>query len=143
MEYVIFGWLGALILFIAVEIATVSLTTIWFAAGSFIALVLNLCKTPLAVQVAAFFVVSLLALIFARPYFEKLIKRGEVKTNVDSLVGMQAKVTETINNCEGTGAAVVNGQEWTARNIVPGEVIEAGEIVEIVEISGVKLIVKK
>ena len=90
MEYVIFGWLGAFILFIAVEIATVSLTTIWFAAGSFIALVLNLCKTPLAVQVAAFFVVSLLALIFARPYFEKLIKRGEVKTNVDSLVGMQA-----------------------------------------------------
>ena len=142
MEYVIFGWLGALILFIAVEIATVSLTTIWFAAGSFIALVLNLCKTPLAVQVAAFFVVSLLALIFARPYFEKLIKRGEVKTNVDSLVGMQAKVTETINNCEGTGAAVVNGQEWTARAEKGTKIFEQGEMVEIVCISGVKLIVK-
>lgn len=142
MEYVIFGWLGALILFIAVEIATVSLTTIWFAAGSFIALVLNLCKTPLAVQVAAFFVVSLLALIFARPYFEKLIKRGEVKTNVDSLVGMQAKVTETINNCEGTGAAVVNGQEWTARAEEGTKIFEQGEMVEIVCISGVKLIVK-
>lgn len=142
MEYVIFGWLGALILFIAVEIATVSLTTIWFAAGSFIALVLNLCKTPLAVQVAAFFVVSLLALIFARPYFEKLIKRGEVKTNVDSLVGMQAKVTETINNGEGTGAAVVNGQEWTARAEEGTKIFEQGEMVEIVCISGVKLIVK-
>lgn len=142
MEYVIFGWLGALILFIAVEIATVSLTTIWFAAGSLIALILNLCKAPLAVQVAAFFVVSLLALIFARPYFEKLIKRGEVKTNVDSLVGMQAKVTETINNGEGTGAAVVNGQEWTARAEEGTKIIEQGEMVEIVSISGVKLIVK-
>lgn len=31
MEYVIYGWLGALILFLVIEIATTSLTTIWFA----------------------------------------------------------------------------------------------------------------
>ena len=73
----------------------------------------------------------------------KALKSNELKTNVDSLIGKQAKVTENISNIDDTGAAVVNGQEWTARNIVPGEVIEAGEIVEIVEISGVKLIVKK
>ncbi len=143
MEYLVWGWLGALILFIIIEIATTSLTTIWFAGGSLAAFLANVLNAPLWLQIVLFIVVSLVLLIFTRPIMLKAMKSGELKTNVDSLIGKQAKVTENISNIDDTGAAVVNGQEWTARNVVPGEVIEAGEIVEIVEISGVKLIVKK
>ena len=50
MEYIIYGWLGALILFLVIEIATTSLTTIWFAGGTVVALILNLCKAPFAAQ---------------------------------------------------------------------------------------------
>ena len=50
MEYVIYGWLGALILFLVIEIATTSLTTIWFAGGTVVAIILNLCKAPFAAQ---------------------------------------------------------------------------------------------
>lgn len=142
MEYVVFGWLGALILFIIIEIATVNLATIWFAAGSLVALIFNLCKAHIAVQIVVFFVVSLLMLIFARPYLEKAIKKDNIKTNVDSIVGSTAKITETVNNLEGIGTAVVNGLEWTARAEDDSRIIEAGEIVEIVAVSGVKLIVK-
>jgi membrane protein implicated in regulation of membrane protease activity len=143
MEYLVWGWLGALILFIVIEIATTSLTTIWFAGGALAAFLANVLNGPLWLQIVLFIVVSLLLLIFTRPIMLKALKSNELKTNVDSLIGKQAKVIENISNIDDTGAAVVNGQEWTARNIVPGEVIEAGEIVEIVEISGVKLIVKK
>ncbi|MBO5228564.1 MAG: NfeD family protein [Lachnospiraceae bacterium] len=143
MEYLVWGWLGALILFIIIEIATTSLTTIWFAGGSLAAFLANVLNAPLWLQIVLFIVVSLVLLIFTRPIMLKAMKSGEFKTNVDSLIGKQAKVTENISNIDDTGTAVVNGQEWTARNVVPGEVIEAGEIVEIVEISGVKLIVKK
>ena len=143
MEYLVWGWLGALILFIIIEIATTSLTTIWFAGGSLAAFLANVLNAPLWLQIVLFIVVSLVLLIFTRPIMLKAMKSSELKTNVDSLIGKQAKVTENISNIDDTGAAVVNGQEWTARNVVPGEVIEAGEIVEIVEISGVKLIVKK
>ncbi len=143
MEYLVWGWLGALILFIIIEIATTSLTTIWFAGGSLAAFLANVLNAPLWLQIVLFIVVSLVLLIFTRPIMLKAMKSSELKTNVDSLIGKQAKVTENISNIDDTGTAVVNGQEWTARNVVPGEVIEAGEIVEIVEISGVKLIVKK
>ena len=143
MEYLVWGWLGALILFIIIEIATTSLTTIWFAGGSLAAFLANVLNAPLWLQIVLFIVVSLVLLIFTRPIMLKAMKSGELKTNVDSLIGKQAKVTENISNIDDTGTVVVNGQEWTARNVVPGEVIEAGEIVEIVEISGVKLIVKK
>lgn len=143
MEYLVWGWLGALILFIIIEIATTSLTTIWFAGGSLAAFLANVLNAPLWLQIVLFIVVSLVLLIFTRPIMLKAMKSGELKTNVDSLIGKQAKVTENISNIDDTGTAVVNGQEWTARNVVLGEVIEAGEIVEIVEISGVKLIVKK
>lgn len=54
MEYVIYGWLGALILFLVIEIATTSLTTIWFAGGTVVALILNLCKAPFAAQAVSF-----------------------------------------------------------------------------------------
>lgn len=143
MEYLVWGWLGALILFIIIEIATTSLTTIWFAGGSLAAFLANVLNAPLWLQIVLFIVVSLVLLIFTRPIMLKAMKSSELKTNVDSLIGKRAKVTENISNIDDTGTAVVNGQEWTARNVVPGEVIEAGEIVEIVEISGVKLIVKK
>ena len=143
MEHLVWGWLGALILFIIIEIATTSLTTIWFAGGAFAAFLANVLKAPLWLQIVLFIVVSLVLLLFTRPIMLKAMKSSELKTNVDGLIGVKAKVTETINNLDETGTAVVNGQEWTARNVNPEEVIEPGEIVEIVEISGVKLIVKK
>lgn len=94
MEYVIYGWLGALILFLVIEIATTSLTTIWFAGGTVVALILNLCKAPFAAQAVSFFVISLALLILARPVLDKAMKKNHVKTNIDSLIGEKAKVTE-------------------------------------------------
>ncbi|WP_334304419.1 NfeD family protein [Extibacter muris] len=42
-----------------------------------------------------------------------------------------------------TGKAVVNGQEWTVRPQDETQVIRKGELIEVVKISGVKLIVKR
>ena len=71
------------------------------------------------------------------------MNRRAVKTNADSLVGKQARVTSEINNSLQTGSAVVNGQEWTARANKDGEIYPADTLVEIRAIQGVKLIVQK
>lgn len=142
MEYIIYGWLGALILFLVIEIATTSLTTIWFAGGTVVALILNLCKAPFAVQAVSFFVISLALLILARPVLDKAMKKNHVKTNIDSLIGEKAKVTEKINNIDETGAVFINGLTWTARSKDSNKIIEPGEVVEIKAVSGVKLIVQ-
>ncbi len=143
MEPVIWIWLALLIVFIVFELSTTSLTTIWFAGGALVALILALVKAPLWAQIVVFIVVSLLLLFFTRPLLTKVLKVGTTKTNVDSLIGQRAKVIVEIDNDKEMGYAVVNGQEWTARSENDSDVIPEDEMVEIVGISGVKLIVKR
>lgn len=80
---------------------------------------------------------------FTRPVFTKIFKIGSAKTNVEGLIGRKAKVVSEIDNNRQTGCAVVGGQEWTARAEDDAEIIPADAMVEIVNISGVKLIVKR
>lgn len=138
----IWVWLGIMVVLIVFELCTTSLTTIWFAGGALIALIMALCDLPLWAQIVAFVVISVLLLIFTRPVVDRFFKVGKTKTNVDSLIGMKAKVIVEINNHEDVGYALVNGQEWSAR-ACDNEVIPEDSIVEVVEITGVKLIVKK
>ena len=56
------------------------------------------------------------------------------------VLGSRAKVTETIDNDNSTGAVYVDGKTWTARS-AEGDVIPAGEQVEVASIEGVKLLV--
>lgn len=136
-------WLGLLILFLVIEIATVGLTSIWMAGGALVAFILCKLGAGLLVQIAAFFIVSVVLMIFTRPFAKKFINAGRTKTNYESTIGKIAKVTEKIDNLNETGAANVEGQEWTARAKDPVEIIAVGAIVKVVDIKGVKLIVER
>lgn len=133
-------WLVALIIFVAIEIATVGLTTIWFAGGALVAEIAELMSAPFWLQVVLFFAVSIALLIFTRPLAMKYINKNQTKTNVDSLIGRQAVVTEDIDNIRGHGKALVQGMTWTAR-AKDDTLISANEIVNIEAVDGVKLIV--
>lgn len=136
-------WLIAFVILIGIELLTMALTTIWFAGGAMVGFLLSLCGVPVEVQLGAFVAVSFLLLFLTRPFAARCINSGTVKTNVESLAGKQARVTDRIDNDQGTGAAVVNGQEWTARALEDHQVYEPGTLVTIQEIQGVKLIVTK
>ncbi len=134
-------WLIAFVILVGIEIATMALTTIWFAGGAFVAFLLSLFGTPLEIQLAVFVVVSFVLLFLTRPFASKYVNSNTVKTNADSLIGKEARVTEEINNDLGTGTAVVGGQEWTARAAEDSKIHAVGTKVRIKEIQGVKLIV--
>lgn len=72
----------------------------------------------------------------------RYINKNTVKTNVEGLIGKKARITEAVDNDSASGAAVVEGQEWTARSS-DGSPIEEGALVEITEVQGVKLMVRK
>lgn len=129
--------------FVLVELMTVGLTSIWFAAGSFIAFITALLGGNVVVQGIAFILVSVVLLALTKPWAGKYINSRTVKTNVDSLVGERAVLTEDADSMKQTGKAVVNGQEWTVRPQDETQVIRKGELIEVVKISGVKLIVKR
>lgn len=138
-----FYWLVAFAILLAIEVGTMALTTIWFAGGALAAFFVSLFGTRIEFQLGVFVIVSFILLFFTRPFASRFINRNTVKTNVDSLIGRHARVTIEINNDQMTGAAVVGGQEWTARSADEETVIPVGTMVQIQEIRGVKLIVKK
>ncbi len=135
-------WLAAFVVLTGIEAVTMALTTIWFAGGALVAFVLTLLGAGRYVQMGAFFLVSMVLLIFTRPFALKYVNKNTVKTNVESVVGKKARITAAVNNDMAEGAAVVAGQEWTARS-ADGSLIEEGTMVLVEAVSGVKLIVRK
>lgn len=138
-------WLIAFVVLLGIEAATMALTTIWFAGGALAAFAAALAGAAVEVQLVVFVVVSFILLLFTRPLAARLLRSGgdKTKTNVDSLIGRSAKVTEAIDNELGTGAAVVGGQEWTARSFDGESRFPTGETVVIRAVEGVKLMVSE
>lgn len=136
------AWLILLAFLILIELATLGLTTIWFAGGALIAFIVSLFYDNLLLEVILFLVVSLALLFFTRPIVKKYFNNSRVKTNYEAVIGKEALVISTIDNMNARGLATVNGQDWTARS-VDGSVIEKGTKVIVESISGVKLMVSK
>ena len=136
-------WLAVLIVLLLVEIATLGLTTIWFAGGALVACVAALLHASIWVQIVLFLVVSVLLLLFTRPVAVRYMNKNRTKTNVDSMAGKEAVVTEDIDNLKAQGVVQVNGLEWTARAENNQDVIPKGSVVEVTRVDGVKLILRK
>lgn len=142
MWHVLF-WAALTVLLIAAEIATVQLVAVWFAAGSLAAFVSSLFGLDFYWQVIVFIAGSVLLLIATRPIVRRIAKGKQIHTNADSVVGQECVVKEEINNLAGTGRVYANGLFWTARNAEGDQVIPEGEVCEVTEIQGVKLLVRK
>lgn len=142
MEMGIF-WVALLVVLLVIEIITVGLTTIWFAGGALVALLGYAVGMNEIIQIILFVVVSLVLLCFTRPWAVKYINSNRVKTNYEGIIGKNVRITETVDNLNDTGTAVVGGQEWTARSSEEGKVLAPGTIAKVVNITGVKLIVEE
>jgi len=134
-------WIVLIIVFVAVEIATVGLTAIWFAGGALLALLAQLLGLNIYWQIIFFIVASAILMTVTRPWALKYFKPRLVKTNYETVVGETVCLTEAVDNIKGTGTAVYKGQEWTARAYENGKTFEAGTIVSVKEIRGVTLYV--
>ena len=134
-------WAAAMVIFGITEAATAGLVSIWFVAGSLAGFVCACCGGPIYLQVVLFFVVSIVALVATRPLVKKFA--GSVApTNADRVLGMTARVTETVDNAVPSGAVYIDGKTWSARSET-GEVIPLGTMVTAVRMEGVKLYVKE
>jgi membrane protein implicated in regulation of membrane protease activity len=135
-------WLGAIVLFGAVEGATASLVSIWFVAGAAVALIAAILNVSIGMQFAIFLAVSAVALAVTRPLVRKMKSGKPIPTNLDRVIGLTGKVTETVDNENATGAVYVDGKTWTARS-ADGTVFPEGSFVTISKMEGVKLFVDK
>jgi len=147
------------------DVATVNMTTIWFVVallflllelgnpglffflsffiGGMSACVAAFFTDVMVWHIIVFFATTVGALVvFHRYVIPQLRKnRPHERTNVYALQGMQGFVVTAIRGQE-AGSVKVNAELWAARSI-DGEVIEVGSMVEVVDVRGAHIIVKK
>ena len=140
MNWAAIGWLVAMLIFVGVEMGTVSLTSLWFAFGALVAMIASLLHAPLALQVVLFLAVSVALLWLLRPITKKYLNPRIVRTNVDAVIGAEGIVTAQVDNLKATGTVKLGALEWTARS-TSGQTIEPGVRVKVDRIEGVKAFV--
>ena len=133
-------WLGMAVVFLALEAATVTMVSLWFAGGCLAALLVAATGGGWGFQVFTALAVSALLLACLRPIARKHFTPKLTKTNVDAVIGAQGYVTADIDNIAATGTVKLGAMEWTARS-ADGSPIPKGTLVKVGRIEGVKAIV--
>lgn len=136
-------WLVIAIIMLIVEVVTTGLTTLWFALGAIVAMVMDLCGAPLTSQIVVMAIISVasfvLCMIWIRPKLESLRKKNVQRTNADRLIGREGVVIVPLNGAEGKGQVKIDGQIWSAKADTD---IAEGIKVTVKSIEGVKLVVE-
>ena len=138
MEAII--WLVLVVVFLIAEALTVSMISLWFAAGAVVALLLSLLHIKIWLQVVLFFLVSGVLLACLRPMVKRHFTPKLTPTNVDAIVGTRGVVTAEVDNVCAAGQVKLNGMDWSARS-TDGSIIPAGTMVKVDRIEGVKAFV--
>jgi len=133
-------WLILAVFFLISEAVTVTMTSLWFAGGCLVALVIGILGGSWGLQVGAALAVSAILLACLRPIVRKHFTPKLTKTNVDAIIGSQGYVTAAIDNMAATGTVKLGAMEWTARSS-DGSKISAGTAIRVERVEGVKVIV--
>ena len=135
-------WLGVMITSLVVEISTMGFFSIWFAVGALVAMILALIPgIGPWVQIIVFATVSVVSFVFLRKYVVQHFSKGKEEFNAQKMLNKKVRML-TQADFDTLGTAEVDGVVWNIKS-QDGEVLQAGEIVEIVGLEGNKYIAKK
>jgi len=139
-------WIVWLVIFVAalmIEGMSSELVSVWFAAGSLVALIVSFIpEVAWWIQLIIFAVISVASLVCLRPIIHKALKRTVVSSNVDELIHKKGKMTKGCDEFN-HGEVKIGGVLWTAYASDEKVPIAAGAVVEVLAIDGNKLVVKE
>jgi membrane protein implicated in regulation of membrane protease activity len=137
----IIAWIVIIVAAIVIEVSTIALTSVWFAVGGIVALLLAIFNVEFVWQLLTFVGVSTISLLATRPIAKKMNTKDVIHTNADKLINMIGVVTKEIPVSE-VGEIRVNSELWRAKSL-EAEDIEVGEKVIVNNLDGNKLIVSR
>ena len=132
-----YTWLIIVIILGFIEAITVDLVTIWFIISGIIAMLLSFVTDSVIIQFASFVILGIIFMLLTKPFIKK-VKTNE-KTNIDRIIGMKGKVTETIEK-DKIGEVKVDGKLWSAYS---DNELKVGSIIKVLSINSVKLKVEE
>jgi len=95
----------------------------------------------LAWQIVVFIVVSIAAVVLARPFSDRISRPDVQQIAGNRMIGKQAVVLQTVDPIANTGIVRLESEQWRAESL-DGIQLEAGEVVEVVSVDGVRLQVR-
>ncbi len=131
-------WLVLAIVLGLIEVFTVNLVSIWFVISSILAMITSMFTDNLYIQIGVFVLIGILLMPISKRIYNK-IKKNNISTNVDRIIGMTGIVTEDITK-DTIGEVKVDGKRWSAYS---NDNINKGEVVKVVKINSVKLYVER
>lgn len=141
MEW-IWIWVAVIAVSLIIEFLTMEMVSLWTAIGGILALILSALNVGFEIQLIVFFGVSIILLLSLRKLAIKyLLKNDNQKVGTDRFIGTKTKLLSEITP-DNSGTIKVNGVVWSATTN-DGEPLAENTVVEIVEIRGNKIIVKK
>ncbi len=133
-------WLIAAVILGAGEIATMGFFLAPFAGGALVAAFVSAVGAGLALSLGVALVASVVLLAALRPLARAHRRQlSGLRTGTAALVGREVLVLERINQDE--GLVKLEGESWTARAYIDGQVFEPGDRVSVVEIKGATALV--
>ena len=133
-------WLIIAGLFFIGEMMTVGFLVFWFGVGALLAMITSFFTSNIIVQTTVFVVSSAILLLITKPFVKKFVDVKSTNTNVFSIIGKKALVIKEINP-HSIGQIKINGEVWSSEAENDETILEGSEV-EILQIKGVKAIVK-
>lgn len=134
-------WLIASGVFLVLEIFTMGFLVFWLGIGCLLAMLVSFVTDSIIIPTAVFVISSGLLIFATKPLVKKFSQKDNAKTNVYSLAGRKAIVTEDIDWTTGSGQIKFEGQVWSAKASEQVNIAKGTEV-EIEKIEGVKAFVK-
>ncbi len=131
-------WLVLIIVFVAVEMGTTALVSIWFVPGCIAALLTGIFTDSLLVQLLLFSLVSAVTLIGIRPMVHRSHGSCQTDTGAERNVGRIATVLTPLR--PGTAGRVrLDGVDWFAASNHP---LDPGTPCKVLQVRGTTLLVE-
>ena len=136
-------WLIAAVVFGIGEITTAgSFFLLPFALGAAVAAILAFAGASLAVEWAAFLIISIASLFALRPIARRLDHGASPTEGIGSkrLIGREGVMLEGIDTPSELGLVRIDREEWRAQS-ADGDIIPVGTLVRVADVQGTRVIV--
>ena len=135
-------WIIVGAIFVIAEIFSASFFAGPIGFGCIIAAILAEQEASAAVQFASFSITTVVMLLAIRPIVMKMLqnKPDDQVSGIETYVGKQGRITETVDPQTGTGRIKIGSESWRAlsdKNII----IEEKSLATVVRIEGSKAVV--
>ncbi|NYH80721.1 membrane protein implicated in regulation of membrane protease activity [Actinopolyspora biskrensis] len=137
-------WLVAGVLLVAAEVTSGELVLLMLGLAAVGTAGVAALGAPLWLDAVVFAALSGGLVFLARPVVKRRLMREtaeglEPRTNVDALIGKSARVESTVDAHD--GRVRIDGDVWSARSFDETQVLDVGQTVMVMEISGAVAVV--